>query len=254
MKKLISLLPILLLLSFACEESTTEQPINNSNDFFPNSNGNYYNFNVLVYDSSGIFVESGTKKTFYKADTVIYSEPYQVRADEFQLTSLQTSNNSYFKKNSTGVFVPVDIEKNGFYYLMPDSLRGGYSFIVEYRMLFEPPEANQNWQVFKVDIDLLYIGFEFLKVDAEVVSLDTLSIQYKNTTRNIEAFNIKYSARLTTGLSQPPILLEAHAWIAKGIGFIKWQGNSELINFFAGAEIYPRNSIVIEELESFKVN
>ena len=254
MKKLISLLPILLLLSFACEESTTEPPINNSNDFFPNSNGNYYNFNVLVYDSSGIFVESGTKKTFFKVDTVIYSEPYQIKADEFQLTSLQTSNNSYFKKKSTGVFVPVDWWSNGFYYLLPDSLRGGYSFVVEYTLIYIPPEVNKTWSVFIVNINLLYIDFEFFKVDAEVVSIDTLTIPFQNATRTTEAFNIKYSARLTTGLSQPPILLEAHAWIAKGIGFIKWQGNSELINFFAGAEIYPRNTIVLEELESFKLN
>ncbi|HSW53596.1 MAG TPA: hypothetical protein VLH59_00785 [Ignavibacteriaceae bacterium] len=255
MKKKTSILLLLLFVSFACNESTTEPPINkNINDFFPNSDGNYYNYNVLVYDSSGIFVQSGTRKSYYDVDTIIYSTPYQVRTDEFQLTSLQTVNNSYFKKNSTGVFVPVDFERNGFYYLMPDSLRGGYSFVVEYTMLYLPPEVNQNWSVFKVNVNLLYVEFEFFKVDAEVLSLDTLTISFQNITRTVEALKIKYNARLTTGLSQPPLLFEVHAWIAKGIGFIKWEGNSELINFFAGAEIYPINTIVLEELESFKVN
>jgi hypothetical protein len=254
MNKILSFLPILLLLSIACEESTTEPPINNSNDFFPNSDGNYYDFNVLVYDSSRIFVASGTKKTSYNGDTIIYSEPYQIRTDEYHLSSFQTANNSYFRKNSTEVLIPVDVEKNGFYYLMPDSLRGGYSFVVEYRMLYEPPEVNQNWQVFKVDIDLLYIGFEFLKVDAEVISLDTLTMSFQNTARNVEAFKIKFSARLTTSLNEPPKLFEVQAWFAKGIGAVKWEGNSEIINFFAGAEIYPINTIVLEELESFKVN
>lgn len=253
MKKIFFLLIIVLLLSFACKESTTEPPINNSNDFFPNSNGNYYNYNVLVYDSSGLFVESGTKKTFYYGDTIIYSEPYQVRTDEFQLTNLQNVNNSYFRKNSTGVFVPVDLWSNGFYYLLPDSLRGGYSFVVEYALIHIPPEVNKTWSVFIVNVNLLYVGFEFFKVDAEVVSIDTLTIPFQNATRNIEAFNIKYSARLWTGFGQPPILLEAHTWIAKGIGFIKWQGNSEIINFFIGAEIYPRNKIVLEEIESFNL-
>jgi len=254
MKKILTILPILLLLSFACEEVTTEPPINNSNDFFPDSNGNYYNYNVLVYDSSGIFVESGTKKTFYKSDTIIYSAPYQIRTDEFQLTSFQTSNNSYFKKESTGVFVPVDIEKNGFYYLMPDSLRGGYSFVVEYRMLYEPPEVNQTWSVFIVNVNLLYVDFEFFKVDAEVLSLDSLTIPFQNAMRTIEAFKIKYSARLTTSLNEPPKLFAVQAWFAKGIGPVKWEGDADLINFFAGAEIYPSNTMVLEELESFKVN
>jgi hypothetical protein len=137
---------------------------------------------------------------------------------------------------------------------MPDSLRGGYSFITEYRMLDNPPELNQNWQVFKVDIDLLYIGFEFLNVDAEVESMDTLRVSFQNTTRTTEVFNIRYNASLTTGLYQPPVLFEVNAWFAKGIGPVKWEGDSELMNFFAGAEIYPMNTTVLEELLTFKLN
>lgn len=254
MKKILAFFPILLLLSFACSESTTEPSVNNdSMDYFPNKDGNFYSYNVSLFDTNGIILQTGTRKSVYSSDTLIYGTSFQVKSDVFELTSLQTETNSYFRKNSTEVLIPVDFEKNGFYYLMPDSLRGGYSFVVEYRLLYVPPELNQSWQTFKVDINLLYIEFEFLKVDAEVLSEDTLTMSFQNTTRTTEVFNIKYNARLTTGLSQPSILLEANASIAKGVGFIKWQGNSELINFFAGAEIYPRNTIVLEELESFKI-
>jgi type IV secretory pathway TrbD component len=57
---------------------------------------------------------------------------------------------------------------------------------------------------------------------------------------------------LITGLNQAPVTFQAHSWIADGIGIIKWEGDSELINFFAGVNIYPTNTSVIEELYSFK--
>lgn len=240
---------------FSCKESTTEPPIsNNSVDFFPTSNGNSYYYNVSVYDTSGTLMQFGTRKFYYSRDTIIISTPYQVKVDSMQLSNLEYVNNTYFRKNSTEVLIPVDFEKNGFYYLMPDSLRGGYSFVVEYRMIYEPPELNQNWLVFKVNVNLLYVEFEFLNVNAEVVSVDTLTISLQSTTRTAEVFKIKYNATLTTGLAEPPMLFEVNALIAKGIGSIKWEGDSELMNFFAGAEVYPSNTIVLEELYSFKVN
>ena len=255
MKKISTFLPILLLLTFACKESSTEPPTNNNSvDFFPNSNGNYYYYNVSVYDTSGTLLQSGTRKSYYDSDTIIASMPFQVKVDSLQLSGLEYVNNTFFRKNSTGIFNWVELESNGFYYLIPDSLRGGYSFVNEYRILYDQPEVNQNWPVFKVNINLLYLEFEFFKVDAEVVSIDTITISFQSKTITTEVFKIEYDARLTTSLNEPPKLFEVQAWFAKGIGPVKWEGDSELMNFFTGAEIYPINASVLEELYSFKVN
>jgi hypothetical protein len=255
MKKKTSALLLLLFVSFACNESTTEPPLKDrSSELFPNSDGNYYYYNVSVFDTNGTIIQSGTRKSYYDSDTIIASMLFQIKVDSLQLSGLEYISTTYFRKNSTGVFNWVEPESNGFYYLIPDSLRGGYSFVMEYRMLYDPPEVNQNWSVFKVNVNLLYLEFEFFKVEAEVVSIDTLTISFQNTMRIVEAFKIKYSARLTTSLNEPPKLFEVQVWFAKGIGAVKWEGNSEIINFFAGAKIYPINTIVLEELESFKVN
>ena len=156
MKKKLSILFLLFSMLFACKESTTEPSINNiSVDYFPNSNGNYYYYNVSVNDTSGTFIQSGTRKSYYDSDTIIASMPFQVKVDSLQLSGLEYVNNTYFRKNSTGLFNWVEVESNGFYYLMPDSLRGGYSFVNEYRMLYDPPEVNQNWPVFKVNINYI---------------------------------------------------------------------------------------------------
>lgn len=255
MKKNLLILLIFLFVSFACKESTTESPINNDSfDFFPNSDGNYYYYNVSVFDTSGTIIQSGTRKSYYNKDTIIFSTPYQVKVDTFQLTGPQTVNNTYFRKSSTGVFNWVELESNGFYFLIPDSLRGGISHSSQYRMLYLPLELNQTWQVHKVNVDLLYIQFELFKVDSEVMSIDTLIIPIQNQTVNTKVFKIKYQAKLTTSLSAPPIMFEVYVWLAKGVGFIKWEGDAELINFFAGDSIYMNKTSVSEDLYSFKLN
>jgi hypothetical protein len=253
MKKKLLMLLLLLFVSFACEESTTEPPVkNNPSDFFPNSDGNHYYYNVSIYDSNGTIIQSGTKKSYYNSDTIIFSTSYQAKVDSFQLTGIQTVSNSYFRKNSTGVFNCVEIDSNGFYYLIPDSLRGNFSLTLEYPILYESLEVNEIWHVFDIHADIPQ--FEVFNVDAEVISIDTTTILFQNTSLTDEVIKIKYDARLTTNLSQPQLLFEVNAWIAKGIGFIKWEGDAKLINFFAGANIYASDTKVLEELYSFKLN
>jgi hypothetical protein len=252
MKKISTLLPILLLLTCSCEESVYD-PFNiNFSDFFPNSDGNYYYYNVSVIDTNGTIIQSGTRKTNYSGDTTIFSVKYQIKVDSFHFGSLQNITNSYFRKDGFGVYNFVDVDSNGFYFLLPDSLRGGISFPIQYPLLTKSLEVNQTWHLFDVWADIPQ--FQVFNVNTEIVALDTFLIPNQSTTRFTEAYNIKYSASLTTSPNESPEFFEVHAWFAKGIGPVKWEGDSELMNFFAGAEIYPINTIVLEELESFKVN
>ena len=252
MKKILTFFPVLLLLSFACSESTTEPSVNNdSTDFFPNKDGNFYNYNVSLFDTTGIILQTGTRKSVYNGDTIFYGMPFQVKFDVFDLTSLQMETNSYFRKKPMGVNNFIDLDSNGVYYIIPDSLRSNFSLALEYPILYDSLEVNQTWQVYEIWADIPQ--FEIFNVDAEVISLDTLTISFQNTTRTTEVFKIRYNARFVTGLLQSPKFFEVNAWIAKGIGFIKWEGDAKLINFFAGAEIYPLNTTVLEELETYNV-
>lgn len=251
MKKIPAFFVILLLVSYACKDSVYEPYNNNFSDFFPNSDGNYYYYNVSVLDTNGSIIQSGLKKSYYTGDTTIFAIKNQIKVDSIQLAVLQTINNSYFRKDNFGVYNFVDVDSNGFYFLLPDSLRGGISFPIQYPLLTNSLEVNQTWHLFDVWADIPQ--FQVFNVDAEIIALDTFFIPNQSTTRFTEAYNIKYSARLTTSLNEPPKLFEVQAWFAKGIGPVKWEGNSELINFFAGAEIYPTNTTVLEELETYKV-
>jgi hypothetical protein len=251
MKKIPALFVILLLVSYACKDSVYEPYNNNFSDFFPNSNGNYYHYNVSVSDTNGTTLQLGERRTYYNGDTIIFSIKNQIRVDSFQLGSLESINNSYFRKDEFGVYNAVDVDTNGFYFLLPDSLRGNISFPIQYPILHNTMKDVQTWHLFDAWADIpQFLAFN---VEAEIVSLDTFFIPNQSQTRFTDAYNIKYSASLITGVNQPPKLFEVHGWFAKGIGPVKWEGDSELINFFAGADIYPMNTSVLEELNSFKV-
>ena len=253
MKK--SLLPLLftLMVAIGCKESTTEPPPpepppnENSEDYFPNSDGNYYYYNVMASDSSGL-IQSGTRKIYFSGDTSLLQTPYQIRIDSLQLNGDQSNLNSYFRKSITGIFYSLDT--TGFTSMVPDSLLGSISFSLEYRILFQPLEIFQIWPVFKVQVNV--IQFDIFTIDAQVISKNMIDLTLNDSTLTKDVFTIRYTAKLTTSLTQPPSTFGAIAEIAEGIGFIRWEGDSEIINFFAGRNIYLENTQVVEELNSYK--
>lgn len=243
---------MLVVLITSCKESTTEPPANvNSADYFPNSDGNYYYYNSMAYDSTGL-IQSGSRKSYFKGDTTLLQTPYQIRVDTVLLNSNQSIISSYFRKSPTGIFNYVGIDTTGFSGLVPDSLRGGISFDSEYRLIYQPLSLFQTWPVYKINVDYSIYQLDFFKVNAEAISKDMVTLSFRNESVAKEVYKIKYEAILLTGLNSPPLRFEAFSWIAEGIGIIKWEGDSELINFFAGTNLYPANTTVIEELYSYK--
>lgn len=251
-KKLLALIISVILLGTACKESTTEPPPNvTSSDYFPSSDGNYYYYNILAGDSSGL-VQSGTRKGYFSGDTTLLQTPYQIKVDTFQINGVQSVSNSFFRKSNNGVFYYVDIDTNGFNAIIPDSLRGAISFDQEYRMLYQPFELFQTWPVYKITGNYLSFQIDILTIDAKVLSKHTIDLTLNNTIMTKEVFIIRYTAKLTTDLNQPPITFSANGRIAEGIGFIIWEGDPEIINFFAGSNVYLPDTYVFEELYSYK--
>jgi hypothetical protein len=252
MKKSLLLIIFTLMIVVGCKESTTEsQPDVTSADFFPNSDGNYYYYNVMASDSSGL-IQSGSRKIYYSGDTTLVQTPYQIKIDTFQLSNIQTITQSYFRKSSTGVFYYAQFDTSGFSALIPDSLQGAISFDSEYRILYQPLELNQVWPVYKISANYLSFSFDILTVDAKVILKNNVDFVFNNSTITKEVFTILYTIKLITDLNQQPIAFGATGEIAEGIGFISWEGDSEIINFFAGRNIYLPETYVIEELYSYK--
>ncbi len=253
MKKSSLIILFTLIAAVGCKESTTEPDANaTSSDYFPNSNGNYYYYSISAGDSSGL-VQSGTRKNYYSGDTTLLQTQYQTRVDTFQINGVLSVSNSFFRKSNSGVFNYVDIDTNGFAVIIPDSLQGAISFDGEYRLLYQPLELFQTWSVYKITVNYLSFQYDVFTIDAQVISKNTIDFAFNNSTVTKEVFTIRYTAKLTTDLTQPPMIFSAIGRIAEDIGFISWEGDSEIINFLAGENIYLPNTYVIEELYSYKL-
>lgn len=252
MKKSILFILSTIIIALGCKESTTEPKADlTSADYFPNSDSNYYFYNIFVSDSVGS--QSGEKRTYYNGDTTILQTPYQIELDTFTINGVQSVSESFFRKSKTGVFYYVDIDTSVITAIIPDSLRGAISFDNEYRLLYQPVELNQTWPVYRISVNYLSIQFDILTIDAKVINKNTVDLNLNDSTITKEVFTIRYTAKLTTDLNQPPLTYGANGLIAEGIGFIMWDGYSEMINFFSGGNIYLPNSYVNEKLYMFKV-
>ncbi len=67
--------------------------------------------------------------------------------DTFQIGNLQTIKHSYFVKEPLGAFNFVDIETNGFIFLLWDSLRGSFSIPLQYSFVTNSLEVNETWHL-----------------------------------------------------------------------------------------------------------
>lgn len=248
---IILLLILTLLFISACKEAITDPPAETDNrNFFPNTEGSYFLYNVAVFDSTGQ-IQSGTRKSYLQGDTTLQQTPYQIRIDSLELNGNFSVSNSYLRKSANGVFAYFDT--TGLTAIVPDSLRSLINISTEYRLLYFPFTLAQTWPVYNVSIDLGISRIDIVRLSAEVIEKDSITIAFRNEMIKKEVFKVRYDLTLITGLDLTTESYLAFAWIAGDIGFYKWEGDTELLNFFAGNTSYPAGTVVVEELFGFNI-
>lgn len=248
--KILFLILTLLYIS-ACKEAITEPPAEEDNrNFFPNTDGSYFFYNVAVFDSTGQ-IQSGTRKSYLRGDTTIQQTPHSIRMDSLELNGSLSISNSYLRKSANGVFAYFDT--TGVSAIVPDSLRNLLTISTEYRLLYFPLSINQTWPVYNVSIDLGVSRIDVVKISAVVIEKDSITITFRGTSITKEVFKIQYDMTIITGIDLTTETYKAFAWIAEDIGFYKWEGDAELLSFFLGNTTYPEGTIVVEELSGYNI-
>lgn len=235
----------------ACKEATTEPPVNQEiKNYFPNAEGSYFLFNISVNDSAGS-LQSGERNSYYIGDTTLLLTSYQIKVDTIELNGTVSTSNIYFRKSVSGVFGYFDT--TGVTAIVPDSLRDLIQISTEYRLLYFPLSVGQTWPVYNVSVDLGVARIDIVDLSAQAVLRDTIEITFNNKTLIKEIYKLQYDLEIITGSDLTTDSYQAFAWIMEDIGFYKWEGDSELINFFTGTTIYPLERIIIEELSDFNI-
>ena len=248
---IISVLIVAALFIPACKEAITDPPADiDTRNFFPNTDGSYFFYNVAVFDSTGQ-IQSGTRKSYLQGDTTLQQTPYRVRIDSLELNGNLSESNSYLRKSTNGVFAYFDT--TGLSAIVPDSLRNLITISTEYRLMYFPFTIKQTWPVYNVSIDIGVSRIDIVKISAEVIEKDSISIAFRDTSKIKEVFIIQYDMTIITGVDLTTETYKAIAWIAEDIGFYKWEGDAELLSFFLGNIAYPEGTVVVEQLSGFGI-
>lgn len=252
MKKNILSLILLLLLITTCKESTTG-PTNNlpNEDYYPSKNGSLFIYSMVITDSNGV-AQTGNRFMRISDSTVIEGTTYQIQKDSF-VTISETQNNSLFiRKTNMGVFSYADT--TGLTSSIPDSLKQSLMIDREVRVLFYPLTVNFTYPVYAVSVSDLIVALKVIDINAQVESEETLNLNLNNVSIQSKAYKIKYTFIIRYGLKvSDEIRYEASGWVVKDIGFVKWDGDAEVLNFLLNENIFPLESNVEMEMTEYNI-
>lgn len=252
-KNLLFLLLVTILLINSCKESTTEPQVETINDqYYKIQNGASLVYNLSVTDSNNLAV-SGNRYLSFNDSTIIGGTSYNIQIDSFEtfllFDTLTTTSISYIRKTNLGVYSYADT--TGFTGFLPDSLRQYLSSDIDSRLLFYPLAVGQSFPVYTLSLSSFIIGINVIDVDAVVESAENLSLTINNNSIVLNTLKIKYELIIRTS-STNEISYKAYGWVAKDLGFVKWDGDAEVINFLLNKNVFPPETNVRMGLTSYQ--
>lgn len=253
-KKILSLFVVTVFLVIACKEAATEPPIETINDhYYVIKDGASFVYNLSITDTNGITV-NGNRYMLLNDSTIIGGTGYKIQIDSFdtvlQFDTLSTTSISYIRKSNTGVFTFADT--TGFTGFLPDSLRQYLTVDRESRLFFYPLTVGQKFPVFTLSLSYLFYGISVIDVDATVESSEVLNINVNNNPTQLNALKIKYDFVLRPS-STDSSYYSAYGWAVKDLGFVKWDGDSEVFNFLFNENIFPPETNVKVDLTQYNI-
>jgi hypothetical protein len=255
MKRILLLSLSLLFIIIACKESVTEpqDPADVINDkYYVLNNGSNLVYTLSITDTNSITV-NGFRYFKINDSTLIGATYYKNQIDSFEtylpFDTLTTSVISNIRGTNGGVYTYADT--TGLIDFLPDSLRQYLSADVESRLLFYPLTLSQGFPVYTLTLSAFIIGINVIDVDAKVESEEIVNLTVNNIQTQFNSYKIKYNFVVRTS-STNEYLYTAYGWVVKDLGFIKWDGDSEVFNFLFNENIFPPETNVKMDLISYQ--
>lgn len=251
-KYLIFTFVITLILLLGCSEERLPTPPTQDIELFPSEVGTNYTYNVSFGLQNPI---TGIKKSriLPKANIKLVSgivSIYQPQLDSIIYQGNTLIDTAYFRKTSSGVFYFIDT--TGFSQLVPDSLKSFLAIDTESRILFFPLSLNQTWPVYQVDIKIGGIPvFSPIRTFAKVVDFYKMDFVTRNSKITSNVYKIEYNLEIQLSPEGQVERQIAVAYFANGIGFIKWEGQSNVVNLVKGTTFNYPAEVILEELSSY---
>jgi hypothetical protein len=236
--------------------SSTENPTTGTvvadASYYPAGDGTYYKYNVDKTDSDGT-QSTGERTTHYTGTQLIANATYQIQVDSINISGIATTSLSYFRKSDTGVFFFLDT--TGLVTSTPGLIPylQYLTFDSEMKLLILPVSDNSSWSVFKMTINATGFSFSPVEVTTAYDGKETLTLNLNSGNVDVETVRLKFNLKVQTDISKPPQSYSAYCWLAKDIGFVKWEGNGTIIGAFTGngIDFADTSSVVVQTLAEY---
>lgn len=254
MKKILTFLPILLLVLFACEESTTEPEPTVYPDYYPTGIGTTFKYSVTEKDSSGNLIQNGTRDILFSGSSFYNGINYTTQDDSLDFGSQSSVGTYLVRKSETGVFYAVDTSQISL--LIPDSLKQYVTLRTEMQLLFYPLTTGSTWSLYRVTAEV-QPGIEVKILDI-IASFDgTVQITLDLTSGTIvaNAKRVKYTLELFTEIGGEAETYTAYMCYVQNIGLVKFEGNQFVIDTGGGGISFePTTNILTQDLIDYDIN
>lgn len=252
MKKIVKYISLVCLIALVgCKDDSVVTPPSDNLDFFPAKTGAKYSFNFYYDLNPGL---SGAKIISVTDINNISGTEYFAEIDSILFERTVTVDTTFFRKSKTGVFYFIDT--TGVSEFIPDSIRNSLSIDIESRLLFFPLAVNQTWPVYQVDVTFHGIPvYSIIKISAKVVDsyLSTKTFRDSSITKLVN--KIQYDMDVQLSPTSPKEKFTAFGYTMDGIGFIKWEGDTLVLDLIRGGILNFTGTIssstVVEELTDY---
>lgn len=250
MKKIFYLMVVSsLLITYSCKDDSIINPPDDIKDYFPAKVGSKFTYS-LTLDSN--LVLSGARISDITGVDNINGTEYFIQVDSIIIERTLSLDTTYFRKSSTGVFYYTDT--TGLGQLIPDSLRNSLRIDTESRLLFLPLQLNQTWPVYQIDITVGGIPvFSPIKTSAKVLGTEQLTVATRDSQYTIDVYKIEYKLEIQIDPLGSAENFYAYGYIGENIGFVKWEGESFVLNLIRGGrlDLSLTSTYVLEELRNY---
>ncbi len=241
------------------KESTTQSPSEETvvadTSYYPVGDGTSYKYNVARTDSDGA-KSTGERTTRYEGTQIKANTAYQVQVDSNNISGLTTTSLSYFRKSDTGVFFLLDTA--GLAASTPELIPYLQYLTIdsEMRLLFLPIKDNSSWTVFKMNINATAFSFSPVEVTTAYDGKETLTLSLSSGNIELETIRLKFTLKVQTDPLKTSQNYTAYGWLAKGIGFVKWDGSGTIIGAFTGrgVDFADTSSVVIMNISDYNIS
>jgi hypothetical protein len=249
-KRTLSILFISFISFYSCNDNSQEATTpETQKDYFPNSNGSSYVYDLQLTDSLNNTM-TGERSVNYNGSTTIDGKSYQILIDHFNYVVYSVTDSAYFRKTTEQVFYNTD--NSQIMMLVPDSLRSLVVVDKEACLLDVPFTIGKSWASYKLAINF-GILFNIVNVTANVESIENVSLTVNNQAFNKEAVKLKFQLAISLDISMPVQYYYAEVWMVENVGLVKLEGNSEAINFMIGNNLFAPGSHVKQTLKQYSI-